>query len=55
MINELDPSIMQLVNDRYEIQGIPVLDIAQQFGTPLYVYDADKIVDKINQLRCAFP
>ncbi len=45
---------MQLVNDRYEIQGIPVLDIAQQFGTPLYVYDADKIVDKINQLRNAF-
>ncbi len=55
MVNELDPSIMQLVNDRYEIQGIPVLDIAQQFGTPLYVYDADKIVDKINQLRSAFP
>ncbi|AEI51848.1 diaminopimelate decarboxylase [Runella slithyformis] len=55
MVNELDPSIMQLVNDRYEIQGLPVLDIAQQFGTPLYVYDADKIVDKINQLRTAFP
>ncbi len=45
---------MQLINDRYEIQGIPVLDIAQQFGTPAYVYDADKIVDKINQLRNAF-
>lgn len=54
MISELAKIIMQLVNDRYEIQGIPVLDIAQQFGTPLYVYDADKIVDKINQLRNAF-
>ncbi|NBB19660.1 diaminopimelate decarboxylase [Runella sp. CRIBMP] len=54
MISELAQIIMQLVNDRYEIQGIPVLDIAQQFGTPLYVYDADKIVDKINQLRNAF-
>lgn len=46
---------MQISNHQYTIQDIPVLDIAQQFGTPLYVYDADKIVEKINQLRGAFP
>jgi len=46
---------MQLKNHQYQIQSIPVLDIAHQFGTPLYVYDADKIVEKINQLRGAFP
>lgn len=45
---------MKINNNQYEIQGIPVLDIAQQFGTPLYVYDADTIVEKINQLRSAF-
>ena len=46
---------MQISNHQYTIQDIPVLDIVQQFGTPLYVYDADKMVEKINQLRGAFP
>ncbi|MEZ4902160.1 MAG: diaminopimelate decarboxylase [Spirosomataceae bacterium] len=46
---------MQLNNHQYQIQSIPVIDIAQQFGTPLYVYDADKITEKINQLRGVFP
>lgn len=46
---------MQLKNHQYHLQDIPVLDIAQQFGTPLYVYDAEKIVEKINQLKGAFP
>lgn len=35
----------------YSIQGVLLTDIANQFGTPLYVYDADKIREKISVLR----
>lgn len=45
---------MYLENRTYQIQGVNVLDIADQFGLPLYVYDADKIIEKINALRSAF-
>ncbi|MFN8355300.1 MAG: diaminopimelate decarboxylase [Spirosomataceae bacterium] len=45
---------MQLTNNQYEIQGIRVLDIAAEFGTPLYVYDADKIIEKIGVLKESF-
>lgn len=37
-----------------EIQGISLTDLAAQFGTPLYVYDADKIVSQINKMKVAF-
>ena len=46
---------MQLTNQTYQIQGINVLDIADEFGLPLYVYDADKIIEKIGLLRSSFP
>ncbi|BDD00425.1 diaminopimelate decarboxylase [Persicobacter psychrovividus] len=45
---------MELKDDVYSIQGIPVQEIASQFGTPVYVYDADKIVSQINHLKEAF-
>lgn len=45
---------MQLEQNRYQIQGIDVLDLANEFGLPLYVYDADKIVEKIGTLQSAF-
>lgn len=38
----------------YSIQHIPLTDLAKSFGTPLYVYDADKIREKISVLRSAF-
>ena len=38
----------------YSIQNIPLTDLAKEFGTPLYVYDADKIREKISVLRGAF-
>ncbi|GAB2600706.1 diaminopimelate decarboxylase [Spirosoma areae] len=46
---------MQLNNQSYQIQGINVLDIADEFGLPVYVYDADKIIEKIGLLRSSFP
>jgi diaminopimelate decarboxylase len=36
---------------RTEIAGVAVNDLARQFGTPTYVYDAAKIVERINDLR----
>ncbi len=45
---------MQLANQSYQIQGLTLIDICQQFGTPLYVYDGDVIVRQINNLKSAF-
>lgn len=45
---------MELVNNNYSIQNIPVADICKQFGTPLYVYDAGVIVRQIESLKQAF-
>jgi diaminopimelate decarboxylase len=45
---------MQLVNNQYQIQGISVIEISEKFGTPVYVYDADKIIEKIGILKQSF-
>ncbi len=36
---------------RTEICGIPVADLAKKFGTPAYIYDAETIRQRIEQLR----
>lgn len=36
------------------IQGVAFTQLAEQFGTPLYVYDSAKIVSQIQTLRNAF-
>lgn len=36
------------------IQGANLLEVCQQFGTPLYVYDAEKIISQIQRLKDAF-
>ncbi len=36
---------------RTEIAGVPVDQLAREFGTPTFVYDAAKIVERINDLR----
>ena len=45
---------MELSEGTYRIQGLSVVDIAQQFGTPLYVYDGSKIASQIRSLKTAF-
>ncbi len=45
---------MELINGTYKIQGLNVLDICHEFGTPLYVYDTDKISKQIQNLKNAF-
>ncbi|MFY0591852.1 diaminopimelate decarboxylase [Roseivirga sp.] len=45
---------MLLENDRYNVQGVDLLDLAKAYGTPLYVYDADKIRAQFDRLNNAF-
>ena len=45
---------MSSVQNPSKIQGISLISIAQQFGTPVYVYDGDKIVSQIKALQDAF-
>ncbi len=37
-----------------QIQGVSLISIANQFGTPVYVYDGEKIVNQVNALQQAF-
>jgi diaminopimelate decarboxylase len=45
---------MQLIDNQYRIQGLSVLDICAEFDTPLYLYDSEKISEKIQALQSAF-
>lgn len=45
---------MKLVNNKYQMQGVDLAKIAKEFGTPVYVYDGEKIVNQIRYLKKAF-
>ena len=45
---------MELKDGKYVIQEVPVTGIAEKFGTPVYVYDAAKIVQQVKTLRTVF-
>lgn len=45
---------MELKNNQYYIGGLKVLDLCNEFDTPLYVYDADKIGTQYKKLNEAF-
>lgn len=45
---------MELQQDDYVAGGIRLLDVAETFGTPVYVYDASKIVSQYKRLKKAF-
>lgn len=45
---------MKLENNRYNIQGVDIEELCREYGTPLYVYDADKISQQVNSMRKAF-
>ncbi len=45
---------MQVVDQTYKIQGIKLTDLATKYGTPLYVYDGEKIQTQISALKAAF-
>lgn len=45
---------MDFSGDKYSIGGLPVADLINRFGSPLYVYNADKILQQIGRLKNAF-
>jgi diaminopimelate decarboxylase len=45
---------MQLENNRYTLGGVDLLDVCRQYDTPVYVYDAAKIVSQYHRLINAF-
>lgn len=45
---------MELSNNTFKIQGVDIAEICKEFGTPLYVYDAAKIVAQLQSLKNAF-
>src|SRR5260221_5162657 len=47
-------STMKLSNGTYTLQGIDVTSLCQEFGTPVYVYDGQKIIDQLKSLKNAF-
>jgi diaminopimelate decarboxylase len=46
---------MELVKYRYQIQGVDMLGLVQEYGSPLYVYDGAKIEEQVNAMKKAFP
>jgi len=45
---------MELAMGNYRIQDVDLVGLATEFGTPLYVYDAEKIVHQLKTLTMAF-
>ena len=45
---------MELLNNTYSIQGIAVKDLTSEFGTPLYIYNADTITRQVTSFKNAF-
>jgi len=46
---------MEIVNNRYTIQGVDMLSVVKEFGSPIYVYDAEKIGQQIQTIKSSFP
>ena len=45
---------MELIDGRYEISGQDVLNLCDEYGTPLYVYDTSKMEAQYKRLTKAF-
>ncbi len=45
------PKMPAFLNTRTEIAGVPVADLAREFGTPTFVYDAARIKRRVDDLR----
>ena len=45
---------MELQENEYQIGGISINEIAQQYETPLYVYDAEQMQLQYSKLHNAF-
>lgn len=47
--------IMELIKNKYTVQGLDLVKIANDFGSPVYVYDAELIKSQYEKLVSSFP
>ncbi|MBU3663753.1 MAG: hypothetical protein FGM41_11240, partial [Bacteroidetes bacterium] len=45
---------MEIVNGQYTSSGLSLIEVAEKFGAPVYVYDANTIIHQYNNLMNAF-
>ncbi|MEE4194144.1 MAG: diaminopimelate decarboxylase, partial [Anaerolineae bacterium] len=48
------PDALKVKDGEFAIQDVPLVEILEQFGTPLYVYDSLSILHQIEQLQTHF-
>ncbi len=48
------PRPFAFVNNRLTCSGADLTELAEEFGTPLYVYSADAILDRVRMLQTEF-
>jgi len=46
--------MLQTIDNKIFIGKFSVEELAEKFGTPLYVYDSERIVEQINKFKAAF-
>ena len=45
---------MEFINGSYTLGGVPLAELTEQFGSPLYVYHGEKIEAQYKRIRSAF-
>ncbi|MCH6200135.1 diaminopimelate decarboxylase [Aquiflexum sp. LQ15W] len=45
---------MEVKDQQYQIQGVSMIGLSKDYGTPLYVYDGEKILEKVRLLQKSF-
>lgn len=45
---------MNLQDNRYYVQDVDLLELTEKYGTPLYVYDGERIVEQYHKLKDSF-
>ncbi len=45
---------MELKKNQYQIDGIPVIRLAEKYGSPLYIYDSSVMIRQYKRITDAF-
>ena len=46
---------MEIIRNKFTVQGVDLVKLTEEFGSPVYVYDADKIKSQYEYLLSSFP
>lgn len=45
---------MEMINGKYQLNGLDPINLCEKYGTPLYVYDTSKMESQYNRMKEAF-